>query len=71
MKNTMQFRKIGGSCQLVLAKAENLEQILQLDEAYWAVTAMPVEAAITDPEFLAFLDSDGNKRIRPKARSPG
>ena len=65
MKNTMQFRKIGGSCQLVLAKAENLEQILQLDEAYWAVTAMPVEAAITDPEFLAFLDSDGNKRIRP------
>lgn len=65
MKNTMQFRKIGGSSQLVLAKAENLEQILQLDEAYWAVTAMPVEAAITDPEFILFLDADGNKRIRP------
>ena len=65
MKNTMQFRKIGGSNQLLLAKAENLEQILQLDEAHWAVNAMPLEAVITDPEFLTFLDTDGNGRIRP------
>ena len=65
MKNSMLFRKIGGSRQLVLDKAENLEQILQLDEAYWAVNAMPVEAAVTDPEFLTFLDADANKRNRP------
>ena len=65
MKNSMLFRKIGGSRQLVLDKAENLEQIPQLDEAYWAVNAMPLEAAVTDPEFLSFLDADANKRIRP------
>ena len=57
MKNSMLFRKIGGSRQLVLDKAENLEQIPQLDEAYWAVNAMPLEAAVTDPEFLSFLDA--------------
>ena len=65
MKNSMLFRKIGGSRQLVLDKAENLEQIPQLDEAYWAINAMPLEAAVTDPEFLSFLDADANKRIRP------
>ena len=65
MKNTMRFRKIGGSSQLLLAKAENLEQILQLDEAHWAVNAMPLDAVITDPEFLSFLDTDANGRIRP------
>lgn len=66
MKNTMRFRKIGGSRQLVLDRAETLEQILALDEALWAVTAMPVEAVIMDKEFLTFLDADGNGRIRPE-----
>ncbi len=66
MKNTMRFQKIGGSRQLVLDKAENLEQIPVLDEALWAVTAMPVDSVIMDKEFLTFLDADGNGRIRPE-----
>lgn len=66
MKNTMRFQKIGGSRQLVLDRAEDLEQIPVLDEALWAVTAMPVEAIIMDKEFLGFLDADGNGRIRPE-----
>ena len=66
MKNTMRFQKIGGSRQLVLDKAENLEQIPVLDEALWAVTAIPVDSVIMDREFLTFLDADGNGRIRPE-----
>ena len=66
MKNTMRFQKIGGSRQLVLDKAEDLEQIPVLDEALWAVTAMPADSVIMDREFLTFLDADGNGRIRPE-----
>lgn len=66
MKNTMRFQKIGGSRQLVLDRAEDLEQIPLLDEALWAVTAIPTDAIILDREFLSFLDADGNGRIRPE-----
>ncbi len=61
----MQFRQLGGSRQLILENAEQLRQVLRLDPAHWAVDVLPVDAVLTDPEFLAFLDMDKNGRIRP------
>lgn len=50
---------------MVLANAEDMKQIVNLDTALWAVNSMPLEAVIADPEFLDFMDTDHNKRIRP------
>ena len=65
MNDAMKFRRVGGSRQMVLANAEDMKQIVNLDTALWAVNSMPLESVIADPEFLEFLDTDHNKRIRP------
>lgn len=59
------IRKIAGSQQLVVENATGLSTVLSLDPALWAVMGMPTDAVIFDDDFMNFIDSDHNKRIRP------
>lgn len=58
------FRNYGGSYQLRISDPGDLEHVATLPEALWAVTSVPVEVLSGDPACLAFLDSDGDGRLR-------
>lgn len=58
------FRLIGGSLQLRIDDAEALNNVLLLDEAFWAMTGINTSSLRFDPRFLAFLDKDGDGHIR-------
>ena len=59
----MSFRRYGRSYHLIVETAEDLEQVLQLDEALWVATGAPIETLNCDPTLLALVDSDRNGRI--------
>ena len=58
------FQRIGGSFQPIAKNREDLENILKLDPAYWTLTSIDVDKLDCDKEFLLFLDSDRNGKIR-------
>ena len=59
------FRKYGGTYQLRIHNAEDLENIQGLDEVHWAATSIPIESLNCDKVFTAYVDADKNGRIRP------
>lgn len=65
------FRKVGASRQPSILNAADMKKIIELDHALWAVNSIPKEAIVSDNEFLTFLDSDGNGRIRPNELREG
>ena len=60
----MNYQRIAGARQLQVKVKEDLENILKLDEAHWALTSIPVEAVCANQTFLDFLDLDHNGIIR-------
>ena len=58
------FERIGGSLQPRISKGEDLARLLELDPAHWAVTSIDTAKYSCDPEFLEFLDTDRNGKIR-------
>ena len=62
--NSMNFQRVAGAKQLQVKFKEELENILKLDEAHWALTSIPIEALCADKTFLDFLDGDHNGIIR-------
>jgi len=58
------FKNYGGSYQLSIETPEDLKKVIDLDEALWAATSIPVEILNTDAKFLSYLDTDKNGRIR-------
>ena len=61
---TMNYQRVAGAKQLQVKVKEDLDNILKLDEAHWALTSIPVEAVCANQTFLDFLDSDHNGIIR-------
>ena len=61
---TMNYQRVAGARQLQVKVKEDLDNILKLDEAHWALTSIPVEAVCANQTFLDFLDSDHNGIIR-------
>ena len=59
------FRKYGGSYQLRIHDAADLENIQVLDEVHWAATSIPIDSLNCDKAFTAYVDTDKNGRIRP------
>ena len=55
----------GGSYQLRIQNADDLEKIQVLDEVHWAATSIPTDSLNCDKEFTAYVDTDKNGRIRP------
>ena len=64
MKGNMRFRRLGGSYQLMIETAEDLQNVLELNVAHWAVTSIKINSMICDSAFLETLDSGKNGRIR-------
>jgi len=61
----MVCRNYGGSYQLRIQNAEDMEKIHVLDEVHWAATSIPTDSLNCDPVFTAAMDTDKNGRIRP------
>ena len=59
------FRKYGGSYQLKIRDAQDLEKIQVLDEVHWACTSITTDSLNCDDAFISFVDTDKNGRIRP------
>lgn len=62
---SFRFKRIAGACQPEVKNADDLRRILELDPALWAVTGLPIDSVVFNPDFLRFVDSDVNGRIRP------
>jgi hypothetical protein len=62
--NDMVFRNFGGNYQLRIDSAEDLKQVLELEEAHWTATSAPIQSFYCDGAFLRHLDHDRNQRIR-------
>ncbi|MFT4974822.1 MAG: hypothetical protein ACI8S6_000705 [Myxococcota bacterium] len=58
------FRYLGRTYQLQIASASDLERIETLDKARWAATSAPLGDFLCDRDFLTYLDSDNDGRIR-------
>ncbi len=58
------FKNYGGSYQLRIQNAQDLEKIQVLDEAHWAATSVPINSLNCDAVFTSYMDTDKNGRIR-------
>ncbi|MCQ9207331.1 MAG: hypothetical protein NG740_05610, partial [Omnitrophica bacterium] len=58
------FKNYGGSYQLRIQDAQDLEKIKVLDEAHWAATSAPINSLNCDSAFTSYVDTDQNGRIR-------
>ncbi|MFH1731742.1 MAG: hypothetical protein ABIF82_08840 [Planctomycetota bacterium] len=59
----IKFDRFGRSYHLSIKNAENLELLLELDEAHWVATGAPVDGLKCDLAFLNLVDTDSNGRI--------
>ncbi|MCY1075345.1 kinesin [Archangium lansingense] len=64
MTSPLVYRRYGGSLQVSIPSFEVLVEAVRIPETQWLATACPLEGLNCDPRFLAFVDTDGNKRIR-------
>jgi len=58
------FKNYGGSYQLRIQDAQDLEKIQVLDETHWAATSVPIDSLNCDCVFASCVDTDKNGRIR-------
>ena len=59
----MIFRPYGHSYHLRIETADDLRDVVALDEAHWVATSAPVNVLNCDATFLALLDADASGRI--------
>jgi hypothetical protein len=52
------FESFGHTYHLKIETFEDLESVLELDEAHWVATTAPVETINCDPVFLNLMDTD-------------
>ena len=62
--HTWKFFRIGGLDQVAIETAEDLRHLRQLDPKLWVALSCPVKGLEIDEKTLAFVDSDGDGRIR-------
>ena len=57
------FDRFGRSLHLRIRSADDLERLLELDEAHWVATGAPIDGLKCDLGFLTLVDTDANGRI--------
>lgn len=57
------FKNINQSPQKELKTIKDIENVLKLDEAHWAVTGVSNDALNCDNTFIDYIDIDNNKRV--------
>lgn len=60
---TMRFKRYGKTYQLRIESAQDLEHVLDLDEALWVATSAPISAFRCDPKLVESINTDGSGRI--------
>ncbi len=58
------FFRIGGLDQVAIESGEDLRRLAQLDPKLWVALSCPAKGLELDEKSLAFVDSDGDGRIR-------
>jgi hypothetical protein len=64
MATPLVYRRYGGSFQVEIPNFETLTRAIHIPETQWMATACPLEGLHCEPRFLAFMDGDGNGRVR-------
>ena len=60
----MTYSKVGGNYQLTVRNFEDLQAVLALDEAFWALNCIDINSLRMDRRFLSFMDSNNDGKIR-------
>ncbi len=60
----MRFQQYGKTYQLKIETADELDDIISLDESLWVATSAPTAAFRCDPRFTGFLDGNGCGRVK-------
>jgi hypothetical protein len=60
----MHFDRFGRTCHLSIRSAEDLQQVVDLDDSLWIAMSAPVAGLNCDRRFLDLVDLDHNGRIR-------
>ena len=70
-ENSSSFKRLGDSYHFSIENHQDLQKILELDEALWIATTAPCSTLKTDKTFLEFLDSDCDERLRAEEIKDG
>ena len=62
----MRFTTYGKTNQLCVDNANDLADILKLDESLWVATSAPVSVFRCDQTFLGLMDSNADGRINTR-----
>lgn len=62
--HTWKFARIGGVNRVLLTSGADLANLGQLDQKLWTALSCPVNGLEIDPKTLAWIDSDGDGKIR-------
>lgn len=60
----LRFRRVGRDFQPIVDTSADLLRVPELDDAYWAATAAPIDTLRGDPVFYKWLDTDNDGRVR-------
>jgi hypothetical protein len=60
----LEFRRVGGLDQVVLASGADLLALEHLDPKLWIAVSCPTKGLELDARTLALLDTDGDRRVR-------
>ena len=58
------FENIGGSLRVKISKGEDIAHLAELDPKMWTVLSCPVKGLEIDEKSLAYMDVDGDGKIR-------
>jgi hypothetical protein len=66
MKSRQQFKfeRFGSAYHLKIRDAQDLDAVLELDEAHWVATTAPTATLNCDPVLLRLIDADKDGRLR-------
>ncbi len=59
-----EFENIGGTLRVKIAKGEDIARLEELDPKMWTVLSCPVKGLEIDEKSLAYIDADGDGKIR-------
>ena len=63
-EHVMTYSKVGGNYQLLIKTFADLQAVLELDEAFWALNCVEINSLRMDRRFLAFVDGNNDGKIR-------
>ena len=63
-KYKWEFENIGGTSRVKISKGEDIRHLAELDPKMWTVLSCPVKGLEIDDRSLAYIDADGDGKIR-------